>query len=93
MKQIKTIFTPLEQAKHFDEDVNDALADGWVITKREILLTGTPYREPMLYAELEMEVITEAERNCENCFHAGKSPDEEPCFNCSEDCDKWEAAW
>lgn len=94
MKQIKTIKNRLDNVVSFDKEVNAALAEGWTLTKREVLLpraqTSTQYTYIMVYAELELEVITEAERCCENCLHYDKDPSVEPCFSCSETASEWE---
>lgn len=96
MKQIKTIKNRLDNAEDFDVAVNTALAEGWRLTKREVirpLSQGSGHLTYiMLYAELEREEITEAERCCENCAHCGKRGDEEPCLHCSDQADKWEPA-
>ena len=83
MKQIKTIYK--QEAETFDELVNAALAEGWELSRRTFDDRG-------FLAELEREEITEAERCCENCAHFQKGPAADPCFNCSDDADKWEAA-
>lgn len=99
MKQIKTIKTRLDNAAIFDKDVNAALADGWQLKKREVLIPMaqndrcTVYT--MLYAELEKEVITEEERCCENCKHSDKDSNERPCCECNDGVKyptKWEEA-
>ena len=82
MLQIKTVHDTSPAA--FDKAVNDALAEGWALTRR---LTGPG---PDFVAELEREVITEAERTCENCLHADKGGNLEPCCNCASNADKWE---
>lgn len=98
MKQIKTIVTSLDSFEKFDRLVNEALADGWWLTERKALQplaqpnTGTEYARTMLYAELEKDIITEAEKRCENCAHRDILPEAEPCKNCSEFADKWEPA-
>lgn len=57
--KIKTITDRLDNAENFDKKVNAALADGWIIVKREVLQppsqpsTGGVYFNTMLYAELE----------------------------------------
>ena len=96
MKQIKTIKNRLDNAEAFDAAVNTALAEGWQLKKREVI---NPMAQGsghfvyiMLYAELEREDITEAERCCENCAHSYKRVDEKPCRDCSENADKWEPA-
>lgn len=95
MKQIKTIKNRLDNEKQFDAEVNAALADGWQLTKREVLMPTSQdrvhYTYIMLYAELEREEITEAERCCDNCAHWNKAPDQPPCSECSDQADKWEA--
>lgn len=56
MKQIKTIIE--RYADNFDKAVNAALAEGWILTKREVLppFEGERfYAEQKLYAELERE--------------------------------------
>lgn len=83
MKQIKTVINP--GASQFDEAVNAALAEGWVLIKRYLSHTDHAF-----VAELEREVITEAERCCENCLHCDKDPSAEPCFSCSETASEWE---
>lgn len=56
--EIKTIKNRLNNAADFDRDVNAAMADGWRLTRREVLMfpaqphTGSTYFNPMLYAEL-----------------------------------------
>lgn len=96
MKQIKTISRRLEYPELFDDAVNEAICEGWKLTKREVLpplaIRNGDQTYAVLYAELEREIITERERCCENCAHNQKTPSEEPCLHCSEDCDKWEEA-
>ena len=45
----------------------------------------------LLYAELEREIITEAEKCCENCAHFDVAPGEEPCSKCMNG-ELWEEA-
>lgn len=96
MKQIKTIRRRLDDNTEFDEAVNDALKEGWQLTKREVLQPRAQgpitYSNIMLYAELEREAVTEEERCCENCRHFDKQSIDEPCINCSNDCSLWENA-
>lgn len=87
MLQIKTIHDTDPAA--FDEAVNTALMEGWTLTRR---LTGPEGNAPGFVAELEQEIITEAERCCENCRHYDSLPHTEPCRSCGENADKWEAA-
>lgn len=94
MKQIKTIKNRLDNAAEFDKAVNFALAEGWTLTKREVLQPKAQSESlqsyTMLYAELEREIITEAERCCENCLYWAAGAHQDPCLSCSEDADKWE---
>jgi hypothetical protein len=85
MKQIKTIFVNLDPYA-FDNRVNEALADGWELVGRKLI------GDSFFLAELEKDIITEAERCCENCKHYDCSATSEPCSSCNEDDDKWEAA-
>lgn len=55
--EIKTIRDRLDDAWRFDRDVNAALADGWRLVRRDVILpvqpnTGRTYFHTMLYAEL-----------------------------------------
>ena len=54
--QIKTIFNPLDYAGLFDNAVNEALDDGWRLTRRELLQceadTMREEKRRLLYAEL-----------------------------------------
>lgn len=54
--KIKTIRWRLDAAEKFDEAVNAALEEGWMLTKREVLdgrqLGSDTYQHRMLYAEL-----------------------------------------
>lgn len=60
MLQIKTIRNRLDNNTHFDNEVNVALRDGWILKKRTVVRPiGQPtstYVHTMLYAELEKEV-------------------------------------
>ena len=87
MKQIKTIHHRIDEARAFDTEINAAIVEGWQLTKREFVPGYC-----MLYAEMEREEITEAERCCENCKHYEQSASTEPCRSCSENADKWEPA-
>lgn len=57
--EIKTIKDRLDNSEYFDEKVNDALHDGWRLTKREVLIPASQpnvsgrFLNIMLYAELE----------------------------------------
>ena len=55
--EIKTIKNRFDNAAAFDAEVNAALADGWRLTRRDVVLpvqphTGSNYFHTMLYAEL-----------------------------------------
>lgn len=59
MIQIKTIKMKLDSSEAFDNKVNEALKDGWILVKRDVLppfetMNHEYYR--MLYAELERRV-------------------------------------
>lgn len=83
MKQIKTIKMRIEAPDEFDEAVNEAIAEGWELTKR--------YTIPSFFiAEMEGEVITDAERCCENCRHFATHSNQEPCASCNDDAGNWE---
>lgn len=96
MKQIKTIMVTLEgpkDIKDFDNKANELLAEGWTLIKRELVPAvdlGSAYQPHSLYAELEKEIITDAERCCENCKHGDLSADAEPCINCNDNANLWE---
>lgn len=74
MLQIKTICKNL--TKDFDDAVNAALADGWTLCRRFVLPEG-------FIAEMEKEIITEAERDCDNCEYRDLDPDRNPCASCN----------
>lgn len=64
MLEIKTIIYRADDMEDFDKEVNGALADGWELTKRELLPPcegPTRYWERVLYAELER--MTEEEED------------------------------
>lgn len=54
--KIKTVCRGLDNRCEFDQDVNQALEEGWQLVKRDVLnggpLTDTRYQNRMLYAEL-----------------------------------------
>lgn len=64
MIKIKTIATTLENYNTFDEQVNEALAEGWELVRREVV---PPYEgltrwwDRCLYAEFERVIETEGE--------------------------------
>lgn len=102
MKQIKTIYC--RDAEHFDRTVNQALKEGWQLTRRAFDQFG-------FIAELEKEIVTEEEpkeepkeereeentpneqdRHCQTCKHEFKSLGTYPCSVCGDASykDKWE---
>jgi hypothetical protein len=94
MKQIKTIKNRLDNTKMFDEEVNAAIAEGWELTRRDVIRPnahpGGETSYTMLYAELEKEIITETERrSCYHCKWKFKTCNSEPCRNCKNG-DRWE---
>lgn len=92
MKQIKTIHWRADNFAEFDNTVNAALRDGWILIRRTVLPPydcGSTYFHRMLLAELEREIITEAEKTCDNCKWHDVHPDAEPCASC-QDGEKWE---
>ena len=80
MKQIKTIRKV--HPEDFDKEVNDALSEGWTLVRRGIFPS-------YFVAELEREIITEAERCCDNCAHCDKPGSSMPCADC-KDASHWE---
>ena len=68
MLQIKTIMHNFDKVEKFDAEVNEALADGWDLVRRDVLpgwegQTTVAYRK--LYAELE-RIIEEPEEDPED---------------------------
>ena len=100
MKQIKTIKYQFDAAETFDKTVNAALAEGWTLTKREVLPPadlGDRVAFRMLYAELEREEIPKVGevRLCENCRYLDRPSKQEPCRSCEIVCNipsKWAPA-
>jgi hypothetical protein len=89
MKQIKTIATDLPDREAFDQKVNEAIADGWRLTKRE-RVSSLNNRVDYLYAELERGDEPE-KKSCENCRHVQTDPYGVPCNQCLL-YGKWEPA-
>ena len=62
MKQIKTIIKVRDLSEEFDNEVNLALSEGWILVRRYISngrTAGENERKafyPILVAELEMEI-------------------------------------
>ena len=97
MKQIKTIVHGVDDAEKFDKAVNAVIAEGWELTRRDVL---RPNAHPsgvtsvtILYAELEREIIHEGEQakrpSCYTCKWSYKTSNSEPCRNCNTG-DRWE---
>lgn len=80
MLEIKTITE--NNPIHFDNAVNDALAEGWELVRRECFITGSD-RATTLYAELE-RIVEEAEEE-EDYFTAEWAISRDPHypFKCS----------
>lgn len=64
MKQIKTVLRPYSELYAFDKEVNNLLAEGWVLQKREIQRVSGEISEAfnvpvvyVLYAELDRIVM------------------------------------
>lgn len=55
-KQIKTIRARLDYAETFDNEVNQALADGWYFVRRYTLPAYAENQNVMLVAELQRYV-------------------------------------
>jgi hypothetical protein len=88
MLQIKTIID--DHNNHlgtFDRKVNDALAEGWELKRRDLVPRQSGF---ILYAELEKDDEEEDDRLCETCAHQFKEPQEQPCIECDGDCSHWE---
>lgn len=56
MRQIKTIWWNIQNSNKFDDEVNEAISDGWSMITRMILMPKIDDGYPLLYAELEREV-------------------------------------
>ena len=59
MKQIKTIAFRIDCSDNFDDKVNRAIACGWELKKRTVIISNAQNNETytyiMLYAELEKD--------------------------------------
>ncbi|MBR5865752.1 MAG: hypothetical protein IKY89_05715 [Alistipes sp.] len=53
LAEVKTVRRQMDYAEKFDEALNQALATGWTLVKREVVNPATPDEHIMLYAELE----------------------------------------
>lgn len=93
MIQIKTIADTIPDREAFDKKVNEAIADGWKLAKRELVQhSHVPGKADYLYAELVKEVITEPERCCDTCRYHDCPAGLEPCVSCDANASNWEAA-
>lgn len=61
MVEIKTIFIKIDDCEKFDKLVNEALAEGWELVRRDVLVPHVSDRFTLLYAELERVIETESE--------------------------------
>ena len=52
---IKTIWQPISKQLTFDDEVNEALSDGWKLLQRKIITPHTGSLYTILYAELEKQ--------------------------------------
>lgn len=66
MLEIKTIIYAAFELVVFDTAVNDHLAAGWELVRRDVLVPGDRDRGPILYAELEREIEPEEEEEPED---------------------------
>lgn len=80
MKQIKTIRKV--HPDDFDKEVNAALEDGWILVRRSIFPS-------YFVAELERDIITEAEKCCDNCAYCDYPNTRKPCADC-DNASHWE---
>ena len=81
MKKIKTIAN--KTSISFDNEVNQAIANGWTLVRRYYTTDG------YFVAEMERVVML----SCEICKHFAKGYTEEPCLYCANGAgkdDKWE---
>lgn len=60
MLEIKTIWGELVRSNQFDAEVNEALADGWELVRREVLPRRVEHSDTLIYAELE-RIVEEPE--------------------------------
>lgn len=93
MLQIKTIALPVDVAALFDEKVNAAIAEGWVLNRRDVVLPHNSDTKTFLYAELSKVVITEKERCCENCKYGDEDPNHSTCRNCEDGPNGYPTNW
>ena len=67
MLEIKTIWGELVSSSLFDDNVNEALAEGWELVRREVLTPRQVATAPtLLYAELERIIEPEEEEEPED---------------------------
>lgn len=80
MKQIKTIRRA--EPEDFDREVNAAFAEGWTLVRRSLYPDG-------FLAEMERDIITDAEKCCDNCAYCDYPNTRKPCADC-DDASHWE---
>lgn len=66
MLEIKTILMSTNYTSQFDEEVNEFLADGWELVRRDVITQSSNNFEPKLYAELERMTEEEEEEEPED---------------------------
>lgn len=66
MLEIKTIWIELVNSRLFDDSVNEAIADGWELVRREVLPRQVEHGDTLLYAELERMTELEEEEEPED---------------------------
>lgn len=89
MKEIYTFWGALSLACDVEGAINEKLAEGWQIVRREIIPCPADPCKSVLFYELERDFITEDEKTCENCRHYDRDGNVEPCASCT-DGEKWE---
>ena len=91
MLEIKTITETT--AHYFDKAVNEALAEGWDIVRRDCFITGSD-RATTFYAELE-RIVEEPEEDDVSCDFAHWELTRDPLhpFRCSRCSFKAREAW
>jgi hypothetical protein len=90
MKKIITAWSSFQKLEPLEKSINERLAEGWQIVKREVIPCPADPCKSVLFYELEQDVITEDEKTCENCRYYICLGDQEPCASCKEG-EKWEA--
>lgn len=68
MLQIKTIIEAVKNAPQFDRAVNEDIAAGWELVRRDVIQASLPDSPRLLYAELEREFVKEEEEEPDDAF-------------------------